>query len=532
EGDAVLLGNGDDLFVQEGTDALVNGNVGLQAGDDTFMLAGSLSRITGVVDGGTGVDAAFLSGILDTDRIVGFEAISLGQSAALTVSGNRSLTGNVTFDGVVRFGLGVDSLSVSGDVLLAEGAVIEIATPLDNDLVGQTVTVIAETGTFNDAGAQIVILDNDLLINYVPQFGSLSVAVNAFSPLAGSNDSNIAAFSNAIAGGVTAGTIGTANFDALNAIGDIGTFEQSLVSGLPALNDGTAREIFETSNVAAQALNRHLAGEGSRLWGQIVARGADQDARALSAVGYDSDQLVFTAGFDLGVGETLRVGVLGSYADIDTTDLYSGTASGTAQTESYKIGGYLGARFAGRGFINAEASYLTGQTEALRSGFLGTIASTTDFDGYTAQATVGYDLLPDENVRIVPAIGVNYASISFDDTRESGGFGFLIAQEDAEFVELRGGIELGAALEGGVDAFISGTVIRDLEDDASIVVLSSSQLPTFNVALPARSADRFELAAGAAVNILQNFALELGYLGDFNEGYSAHSGRVKVRFAF
>ncbi|MEM6908681.1 MAG: autotransporter domain-containing protein [Pseudomonadota bacterium] len=531
-GDAVLLGNGADEF-QQWTGAAVNGNVALEAGDDTFVLEGANSTVTGNIDGGAGFDTALLGGTLDADNFINFEAYQLGELFDLQVVGARTLVGNATFTGQTTFGLGVDTLTVEGDVSLAESSVITITTPLDFALVGQTVSVIEETGTFTDNGATINIIDDDALIDYVPILGSLQVQVNAVNPLVNSPDENIRRIGVAVFNSALSGNLSAANTAALDGLGDDpAALQAAYLDALPSLSESVGREVFETSNLASAALERHLRSDGSGIWGQIAVRGAEQDPLSLSADGYDSDQLVFTVGGDIEFGENARIGVLASYADIESTDLQGRAQRGTAEAESIKLGVYFAATLFERGFINSEIAYLTGEAETFRGGAFGPIASTFDFDGFASRTTIGYDLLPDENVSITPTLGFNAARINFDDSTESGGFNFLIERGDAAYGEIRAGIELAALISEGVSGFISGTAIHDVIDDERSFRLSSNELSTFFVTLPQREQDRFEISAGLSADVSENFSLNVGYLGDFNEGYSAHSARLGARISF
>ncbi|MFL0357286.1 autotransporter outer membrane beta-barrel domain-containing protein [Erythrobacter sp. GH1-10] len=509
----------------------MTGDINFFAGDDTFVLEGSMSSINGIVAGQAGNDTAILGGILDADNLVLFETNTLGTLFDLQVSGARSLTGTTIFDGNVTFGLGVDTLAVDGDVTFESGSVITVLTPLDEALLGQTVAVVTETGTFTDNGATINMVDDDLLIDYTPIVGSLSVLIGLVDPLTTSGDPNVVAISNAVQNGIVAGSLSAGNFAALNALDQAG-YQTALLDALPSLSEGPGREIFETSSASSQALDSHLAGEGSSVWGQFIIRGAEQDALSLSASGYEADELIFTIGGDFAVTEGAKVGVLASYSDIDIDDGAANSTSENLQVESIKLGLYTAVDLFDRGFFNAEVAYLTGDVETARSGLLGPITSGFDFDGIFARATLGYDLLPDENVWLTPSIGVNAANIKFDDTTEAGGFGFTVERGDAEFIELRGGIELGAQMSEGVDAFVKGTVIHDTVDTVRSFRLSSTQLSTFFVDLPLREQDRFELAAGANIDVSENFSIEIGYQGDFNEGYSGHSGRATLRIGF
>ena len=527
-GTAVALGDGADSF-EQAAGGSVTGDVDLGLGDDTFVLSGTSSSIAGTILGGDGSDTAVLAGTLDSDNLSGFETTSLNGAI---ISGDRTLEGDVVVDGVVTLGLGEDTLTSTGAMTLENTGEVVIETPLDAALLGQTVLVLQEGTTFTDNGATITILDDDLLIDYTPVFGSLSVQVSAADPLVNSADANVVAFGAALSGAVTNGSLGQANFDLLNNLPDAAALENAALDALPSLSEGAGREIFESSNAASQALSRHLSGEGTGVWGEFTIRGAEQDAVSASAGGYESEQMIFTIGSDFAVGETARIGLLASYADIENDDLSGGVERGQTDIESMKFGVYGGVTFMERGFLNGEIAYLTGEVETGRNGALGPINSAFDFDGWAYSATLGYDLLGNDLVSVTPSVGINGAKISFDDATETGGFGFAVLRDDAEFTELRGGIEIAGQFGDSVRAFVSGTGIHDFGDDARNFNLTSAELGNLTVALPAREENRFELAAGATIDVSPNFSIGLGYLGDFADGYDGHAGRATMRLAF
>ncbi len=530
-GDAVLLGDGNGSF-QQNMGASVTGNVNLEGGDDTFILAWNASSVDGIIDGGAGTDTAILGGTLDADNLVGFESTSLGTQSDLRISGNRTLQGDVTIDGNVILGLGVDTLTTTGALLLQDTATITIETPLDVALVGQTVLVLQDGAGFTDNGATINIIDDDLLVDYIPVVGSLSVQVVGVNQLLTAGDSNLVTFGTAVTSALNAGTLSQASFDLINNLPDVNAFSALAVDALPTLNNGAPREIFETSSAASDALNRHLMGDASGVWGQFIVRGADQDGSLPTAGGYDSDQTIFTVGGDFAYGELGRVGLLASYANIENDDLDGASGGGQTDIDSFKVGIYAGANFADRGFVNGEISYLTGEIESARSGAAGPISSSYDFDGFAYRMVAGYDLLPDANVALTPSIGFNGATMNFDDAVETGGFGLTVDREGADFFELRGSVELSGQVSPMVDGFIQGTVVHNLSDSPRVFNLSSVELGQFAIVSPEIEQNRFELAAGVNVKVSENFGLQAGYLGDYAEGYTAHSARITARYAF
>jgi len=536
DGNAVLLGDGDDEF-QQWTGATTIGNIDLEDGNDTFILEGRLSSIDGSVIGGDGDDTAILVGILDTDDIFeGFETLQLGSTlpgtlADLEVEGDRTLEGDFVIGGPVNFDLGVDSITTDGTITLAPEGVVNVATPLNRALVGQTVAVLVGEGE-EDLGGTINVIDDDQLLNYIP-VGLLSVEVETENVLADDTDRNLRRLGVALTDGIDNDTISDDLFDDFNDLPTVDAFREAARDALPSLSEAVGREIFETAGAASRAIAHPLARDGGAVWGQVMYRGADRDARALSQAGYESEQLIFTGGVDFISLESVQFGVIGSYADIDNDDIdRDGALRGTSEVESIKVGGYASASFMDRGFVSAEVSYLTGNVEEDRNGFFGPIGSEYDFDGYFASATFGYDLAAADNVGIIPSVGIQTADINFDDSVETGGIGFGVARGDAEFTELRGGLEVNGDISSIVRGFASATYIHDIEDSERSFSLTSTDLAPINVHLPEREQDRFEVAAGLIIGLSEGLGIDLGYHGDFANGYSAHAARANLRFAF
>ncbi|TRD10682.1 autotransporter outer membrane beta-barrel domain-containing protein [Erythrobacter insulae] len=306
----------------------------------------------------------------------------------------------------------------------------------------------------------------------------------------------------------------------------------TLLNALPSTSEGAGREIFESASAASEAMDRHIANDRSSIWGEIMVRGAEQEPFDASAAGYDSSQTIITAGGDFKLSDDVRLGLIGSYADISVDDTSRRASVGDAEIESIKLGVYTAIELFDRGFFNAEVAYLTGNVETERAGFSGPIASAFDFDGIMGRAAIGYDLLEDENIWIVPTIGLNVANINFDDTTETGGLGLTVERGDAEFVELRGGIEFGAEISDDVTGFVKGTIIHDTVNTVRSFRVSSSQVSPRLIEFPLRGQDRFEFAAGLTAQLSETVAIAAGYQGDFNENYKAHAARLTVRIGF
>ncbi|MEM7666898.1 MAG: autotransporter domain-containing protein [Pseudomonadota bacterium] len=531
---AASLGAGADTF-QQWTGATVTGDVDLGDGDDTFVLEGNLGSIDGMVLGGAGNNTAVLGGVLDVDGadvLDGFQTNTLGTLFDLQISGDRTLEGDIIIDGTVNLGLGVDTLTNDGMMTLESTGVVNILTPLDSALLGQTVLVLEDGTGFVDNGGTINVIDDDALLTYTPIVGSLSVQVGTVNPLANSGDSNLATFGGVLENAVIAGTISAANFAAINGLGTEAAVAAVAADALPSLSGGVGRELFEASSLASHALDRHLATGEKGIWGQIAYRGASQDVQSLSADGYDADTISFTVGGDIPVMENANLGVLFNYSDIDIDDEAGNIAREENDVESFKFGAYLAWAPIERSFINFEVAYLVGDIDSNRGGFFGPISSSYDFDGFQGRITAGYDVLPSETLSLTPTIGINAARFGFDDATETGGFGFLVERGEAGFTELRGGLEFAGQFSETISGFVGGTYIEDVDGDTRSFVVNSSELNSFALVLPERDDSRFEIAAGLDAAVGENFTIAVGYLGDFASGYDAHAARVTGRITF
>lgn len=531
---AASLGAGADTF-QQWTGATVSGDVDLGDGNDTFVLEGNLGSIDGMVLGGAGDNTAVLGGVLDVDGadvLDGFQTNTLGTLFDLQISGDRTLEGDIIIDGTVSLGLGVDTLTNDGMMTLESTGVVNILTPLDSDLLGQTVLVLEDGTGFVDNGGTINVIDDDALLTYTPIVGSLSVQVGTVNPLANSGDANLATFGGVLEDALIAGTLSAADFAAINGLGTEAAVAAVAADALPSLSGGVGRELFEASGLASHALDRHLTTGEKGIWGQIAYRGASQDVQSLSADGYDADTFSFTIGGDIPVMENANLGVLFNYSDIDIDDEAGNVDREENDVESFKFGAYLAWAPIERSFINFEVAYLVGDIDSNRGGFLGPISSSYDFDGFQGRITAGYDVLPSETLSLTPTLGINAARFGFDDATETGGFGFLVERGEAGFTELRGGLEFAGEFSETISGFVGGTYIEDVDGDSRSFVLNSSDLNSFVLTLPERDDSRFEIAAGLDAAVGENFTIAVGYLGDFASGYDAHAARITGRVTF
>ncbi|SIN65106.1 outer membrane autotransporter barrel domain-containing protein [Parasphingorhabdus marina DSM 22363] len=493
--------------------------------------------ISGDFVGSAQVDNLTFAGgtsLLEGD-VTGNVAVNVATPASVTVSGARSLEGSLSVDGTLAFDLGVDSLAVDGDTSFAAGSTVNITTSQTSaDLVlNAPIAVLTETGTFTDNGVTVNVTDDDFLIDYQVDLGSITVTPTATDLSNVSADANISGFGSAITSAVANGRLPGAVFDGLNAATSTAEFEATALTVLPAINDGIAREIFETQRFASSLLTDRLAGEETGIWGQIFYRNADRDADSLSALGYDADTIGFTLGLDKRLSETATVGVLLNYADIDIDA--NGLAGAQSDVNSYQISAYAGLDF-GSAFVNAELGYSFNDVESSRVAVGAPITSESDADGVIASLSTGY-ALETGSFTLTPSAGLRYASLSQDSFTETGGLGLTLDTDSNEFLEATLGLRIAGKADESKDLsvvpFANIAYSYDLIGDGVGVNGSfNGGLDSFRLTAGESSQSRFDLGAG--LNLVNKNGLSIGaeYQGRFASDYQSHSGGVKVRFEF
>jgi len=269
--------------------------------------------------------------------------VTIAGASTLARSGERTLPGDLVANGTLDFDLGADSLAIKRDTVLGGTSVINIRTTNPALPIGTAINVITETGSFTNNGTTVNVVDDDFLVDYDVVLGSVVVTPTATNLAAVSADANIDSFGNAITSAVTNKRLSTDVFNSLNGSSNAAAFEANALGLLPAINNGVAREIYETQRFASSLLTNRLSGEATGLWGQAFYRTSDQDSANLSSVGFDGDALGFTLGLDKDLSESATVGVLFNYADIDVDS--NGLAAAQSDISSFQLSAYAGLNF-------------------------------------------------------------------------------------------------------------------------------------------------------------------------------------------
>ena len=280
------------------TGSLITNSGTLSGGVNAFFAGNALSAVNFVNDGGTLIgnfvgSTGFEDTLAITDLansiqgdVLNSVAVSTAAGSTTSFAGTGSINGSLTHAGTLAFDLGVDSLAVDGDVTLENGSVVNVATSqITAADIGSTLDVITETGVFTNNGVTVNVIEDDFLIDYLVNLGSVSVTVGATDLANVSADANISSFGGALTSAVANNRLPADVFAALNASTSASEFENTALALLPAINDGVTREFYETQRFASAQVQDRLSGESVGLWGAAFVRGADSDASSLSSLG-------------------------------------------------------------------------------------------------------------------------------------------------------------------------------------------------------------------------------------------------------
>ncbi|MEM6494575.1 MAG: autotransporter domain-containing protein, partial [Pseudomonadota bacterium] len=524
--------------------AVITNSGTLSGGVNAFFAGNALSAVSVTNNGGTLIGNFVGSAFDDTLTFTGAGNVLQGDvlssvdvtttaDSVTAISGARTLNGSFTHNGTLDLALGVDSLAVEGDTVLGEGSVINIATqPLLQSDIGTTFDALTETGSFTNNGVIVNVADNDFLIDYIVELGSVQVTAVASNLAAVSGDANINSFGAAITSAAAANRLPESVFEGLNDVTSVAEFEAAALSLLPAINDGVAREIYESQRLASSRILGRVGEESVGVWGAVAARDVDTDATSLSSQGYDASSTEFTLGVDGKVGESARVGLLFSYSDIEVTS--DGAAAATSQIDAIQIGGYAGFDL-GQIAVAAELGYSTSSVDASRAalGAAGVgVVSESDVDGVYASLNAAY-AIDAGAVAVTPSVGLRYADLSRDTFSESGALDLTLDQDGSEFFEARAGVRVAGAGETGLIPYASVDYAYDFSADPIAIAGSfNGGADAFRVVADEASASRFDVSAGFDFITQGTATIGAEYRGRFASDYQSHSGGVRLRIGF
>jgi len=220
-----------------------------------------------------------------------------------------------------------------------------------------------------------------------------------------------------------------------------------------------------------------------------------------------------------------------TYSNIDIDN--DGVGNAQADVDNYRIAGTLGYR-AGSAFANAEIGYSFGNVDTSRDSVVGSISGEFDVQGFTANATAGYDLTFG-SATITPSAGLRYARFNSDDFTEVGGLNLQIQQDDVSYLEGVVGLTAKTTTEIGgatVTPYIRGAYAYDFIGDDRDLTASFVGASPISLSADNSSQSRFELGLGLDASISENVTLGVAYEGGFASDFTSHAGVLRLGFKF
>jgi len=461
--------------------------------------------------------------------ILGNVATSIDAGTTANITGARSIEGNLTSNGTLQFDLATDSLNVIGNTIFGADSIVSVTTNanINQITLNSPITLVSTTGLVTDNGLDVNIIDDDFLVDYNVGADGVVVTAVAADLTNVSSDANVTSFTSAIGASFAAGQLSDAAANAFNDSGSNAAFETSVQSLLPSLNEGVAREIWETHSRTSLYFTDRLANDASSgAWVQGSTRGADRDATSGSVTGYDADITAVTFGYDYNLSSAIRAGISYTFADIEI----EGTGGETNDLNTNHIAAYAGYN-ADKVTVSGQIGYVFGDGSSTRVSELGTITGEYDVDAFIAQAIAAYDA-----GFISPLAGLRYGSVSQDAFTQTGGLNLSVEANTVEYLEGIIGASVSPELSSAGAWTLRPTLranyaydfIGDARDVSVTLAGASSQLLTSGDAV----GSRFEIGAGIDLVNQSGFSIGISYEGDFASGYSSNAGVLRARFNF
>jgi len=427
----------------------------------------------------------------DIDLGAGNNNTNVASGARLQLENSNTLGSNLNVDGALAI---TEPLSVTGDATF--GADSTIAVDVSDITTQSTVDLVTSSGAVTNNGVALEEVGNSLLLDFdleaTPE--ALQLQSSAADIASSVQDTNIANFATSLQNAIAAQATGSAFNDvtsSLNALANVGEFENAAAALLPSVNLGITREIFNAqSNAFDSAANRfHLNSPNrSALWHDIYAGTSDRDGGSqLTESGYDANNFGITIGADTLFSDNFRAGLAFTYSNIDIDD--SGLSGQNTEIDYYGIQLY-GNYQRNKHFVSGQIAYGLGQADSSRNSDFGSIQSDSDLDQFSAKISTGYKFQV-RNQHITP-----FASFGKD-----------------------------AQLN------IKAAWYHDFADDERDLSVSFNN-EAFNLRGIGADRNSFELEAGLGIQLRENLLLDLRYKGTYSSDFESHAGQYGLTWTF
>ncbi len=556
---------------------------GSGANDGTLTFENTTS--TGGIIGGTNgiATVSVTTGTLSLGHAITSTDTNVTTTATLALTGNRTVTGDLTLAGTGVLDLNGNTLTLAGTGILDTGAGasainldIASATSFGNVAAAATgiavvpvttgvtvnvtcyvadataFTIVDGNGGGTVAGGNTV-TDNSAVLNFAAAASSGDLILTASRSGTAYND--LASGGNAAAAGAALESAG-----ADDPTGDMLTFlntidlltaaeiETAMDTMGPDMSAGTLAGSLNALNQSLGTVTHHLSNvrsgvatgsgieEGS-IWAKGFGNFADQGTRN-GIRGYESYTYGAALGFDMLADTNVTLGISGGYAytkvDPKAANLNNADINSSQGT---LYGSYDG----GPWYFDGAFAFAWNTYESSRRIVFGTTSriSKADYDGqqYSVYGGAGYTI-ENDGLEITPVISLQYTRLHLDDYTETGAGSLSLRVSDQDYDVLESGIGAKIAYPLTNDEIIfipeiHGMWYYDYMDE------KAQQTSRFNGggasfatngADPAQSS--WDVGSQLTFITTTDISLILGYDLELKDDFYGHSGAVTVKYDF
>jgi outer membrane autotransporter protein len=570
-----LTGTGGVALTNNGTGALtlnsagaITGDINLGTSDDTVNITGGsldgqvVGSGTGNVNIDVGTGNTFVSNgivnVLDytivsgrVEQLGNFSTAgtttTIENGATLAFSNAVNGSGAFISNGNIEFNLSsgnLASLIQNGDVTLNNGSTVTVN--IDNSLppeLGDTFNLITATGTLNNNGTTVLVLENNFLLDFVPEFDgtNFSISTSAADLSQISNLDNTSNFGGALTSFFAAGGDNAVIrlLEDLTA-DDIRGFEQIADTFSPSVSGALLQgslESFDTSRRLIEsrfvgATSGHSQADDNGLWLDVYGGVSDQDSED-SVEGYDADTQGVAIGYDRKQGN-FRVGLAFNYTNTDAdNDRFAQDEIEIDSNQFIVYGGYEHKNW----IVNAVASYTDLDYELERNNLIagsGDIEGDTDGDLISFSSLVGYRY-QFRGVSLSPTLGLRYSHLDIDSYQESGGLNLAVDYDDIDNLvsELSLTVTKQITTKSNWQINTSGRIgwsHEYLQEEESL--RASFGTNTFTQEGFERDEDFINANISVEFSNQQGISISLDYVGEVGSNFDSHRANMAVRYAF
>ena len=504
-----------DITINQGTGSL-NGGVRSGVGNDTLNITGD-ATVNGDINLGAGNNST-----------------NVANGARLQLNNSNTIVSNLDVSGTLGIS---DPVNVTGDANFSAGSTVAIDT---SDIVTQSnVDFVTATGALTDNGVALAETNNSLLLDFsiATTPNTLQLRSSAADVASSVQDPNIANFATALQSAIAAQATGSAFNNvtsSLNALANVGEFENAVAPLLPSTNIGITREVYNSqANAFDTVANRFQldSAHKSSLWHEISAGTSDRDGGSqLTQSGYDANSFGITIGADTQISDAFSAGLAFTYSNIDIDD--SGLSSQNTEIDYYGIQLY-GNYKRNNHFISGQIAYGIGESDSTRSSNVGSIQSDSDLDQVLARVTTGYKF-EYQKQQITPFASFQYGNTSQDSFSENGGLDFQVNASDVSVAELGIGVDYSTPFKiAGKDAKfnLKAAWYHDFADDERNLNVSFNN-QAFDIRGIGADRNSLELEAGIGIHLKENLLLDFRYKGTYSSDFESHAGQYGLTWKF